>query len=140
DLLVHPPAKGHIGPYAGADLADEPAPNQQLVARDFGVRRVVAERWKEELRSSGDRHREQRLRECCQRRRRSFARGKPGFPRVRRSHSIGIRLASAIASAAGLAIFKRFGRCIPSAIHSSIAWKSSSTRMSDETFFSTRPW
>ena len=44
-----------------------------------------------------------------------------------------------MARAAGLAIFKRFGRCIPSAIHLSISWKSSSIRMSEETFFSTRP-
>ncbi len=51
----------------------------------------------------------------------------------------GISDASAIASAAGFAIFSRFGRCMPSAIQRSISWKSSSIRMSDETFFSTRP-
>ena len=56
------------------------------------------------------------------------------------SYSSGISDASAIASAAGLAIFRRFGRCMPSAIHLSISKKSSSIRMSDETFFSTRPW
>ena len=44
-----------------------------------------------------------------------------------------------MASAAGLAIFSRFGRGMPAAIHPSISWKSSSTRMSEETFFSTRP-
>ena len=54
-------------------------------------------------------------------------------------YSSGIIEASAIARAAGLAIFKRFGRCMPSAIHLSISWNSSSTRMSEETFFSTRP-
>ena len=44
-----------------------------------------------------------------------------------------------MASAAGLAILSRFGRCMPSAIHLSISWKSSSIRMSEETFLSTRP-
>ena len=58
---------------------------------------------------------------------------------VRAGYSSGISEASAIARAAGLAIFRRFGRCMPSAIHLSISWKSSSTRMSEETFFSTRP-
>ena len=56
-----------------------------------------------------------------------------------RHQSTGIKDASAMASAAGLAIFSRFGRGMPSAIHRSISWKSSSTRMSEETFFSTRP-
>jgi transposase len=55
------------------------------------------------------------------------------------SYSSGIAEASAIASAAGFAILSRFGRNIPSAIHLSISWKSSSTRMSLDTFFSTRP-
>ena len=32
----------------------------------------------------------------------------------------------------------RFGRCMPASIQRSISWKSSSIRMSDETFFSTR--
>ena len=45
-----------------------------------------------------------------------------------------------MASAAGFAIFRRVGRRMPASIHVSISWKSSSTRMSDETFFSTRPW
>ena len=45
-----------------------------------------------------------------------------------------------MANAAGFAIFRRFGRTIPSAIQRSISWKSSSIKMSDETFFSTRPW
>ena len=40
-----------------------------------------------------------------------------------------------MASAAGLAIFRRFGLGMPEAIHASISWKSSSTRMSEETFF-----
>ena len=43
----------------------------------------------------------------------------------------GMREASAMASAAGFAIFSRFGRCMPSSIHWSISWKSSSTRMSE---------
>ena len=51
----------------------------------------------------------------------------------------GIRLASAIASAAGFAILSRFGRGIPASIQRSISWNSSSIRMSDETFFSTLP-
>ena len=54
-------------------------------------------------------------------------------------YSSGISEASAMASAAGFAIFSRFGRCIPSAIHLSISWNSSSIRMSELTFFSTRP-
>ena len=52
----------------------------------------------------------------------------------------GIRLASAIASAAGFASLSRFGRGIPASIQRSISWNSSSIRMSDETFLSTRPW
>ena len=67
---------------------------------------------------------------------------RPGY-RGRREraarYSSGIADASAMASAAGFAIFKRFGRTIPSAIQRSISWNSSSTRMSLETFFSTRP-
>ena len=55
------------------------------------------------------------------------------------SEPSGIREASAMASAAGFAILSRFGRCMPPAIHLSISKKSSSTRMSEETFFSTRP-
>ena len=58
---------------------------------------------------------------------------RPGY------YSSGIADASAIASAAGLAILSRFGRCMPSAIQRSISSKSSSTRISDSTFFSTRP-
>ena len=58
---------------------------------------------------------------------------------VARDYSSGIREASAMASAAGFAIFSRFGRCMPSAIQLSISKKSSSMRMSDETFFRTRP-
>jgi len=54
--------------------------------------------------------------------------------------SSGIREASAIASAAGFAIFNRLGRCIPSAIQRSTSWKSSSIRFAEGTFFSTRPW
>ena len=50
-----------------------------------------------------------------------------------------MRLASAIASAAGFAILSRFGRFIPAAIHESISVKSSSTRISEDTFFRTRP-
>ena len=53
--------------------------------------------------------------------------------------SSGIRLASAIASAAGLASFRRFGRGMPASIQRSISWNSSSISTSDETFFSTRP-
>ena len=45
-----------------------------------------------------------------------------------------------MARAAGFAIFRRFGRCMPSSIQRSISWKSSSIRMSELTFFSTRPW
>ena len=55
-------------------------------------------------------------------------------------YSSGIRDASAMAKAAGFAILRRFGRCIPSAIHLSISWNSSSIRMSELTFFRTRPW
>ncbi len=47
--------------------------------------------------------------------------------------------ASAIMSAAGLASLARFGRSMPASIHSSISRKSSSTRISDSTFLSTRP-
>jgi hypothetical protein len=47
--------------------------------------------------------------------------------------------ASAIARAAGFAIFRRFGRFIPSSIQRSISKKSSSIRMSEETYFRTRP-
>ena len=54
-------------------------------------------------------------------------------------YSSGIREASAMARAAGFAILRRFGRCIPSAIHLSISWNSSSIRMSELTFFRTRP-
>ena len=53
--------------------------------------------------------------------------------------SSGMRLASAIASAAGLASLSRFGRGIPAAIHSSISWKSSSINVSEATFLRTRP-
>ena len=53
--------------------------------------------------------------------------------------SSGIRLASAIASAAGFASFRRFGRGMPASIQRSISWNSSSISTSDETFFSTRP-
>ena len=56
------------------------------------------------------------------------------------SYESGIMLASAIASAAGFAILRRFGRGIPASIQVSISWKSSSIRMSDDTFLSTRPW
>jgi len=45
-----------------------------------------------------------------------------------------------MARAAGFAIFRRFGRGMPSAIQLSISRKSSSIRTSEETFFSTRPW
>ena len=54
-------------------------------------------------------------------------------------YSIGISEASAIASAAGFPILSRFGRFIPASIQRSISKKSSSTRMSDETFFSVLP-
>ncbi len=108
DVLVHPPAEWEKGPDPRADLADEPAAHEQLVADRVGVRGVLPQGRDEQL---------------------------------RRSHySRGTREASAMANAAGLAIFKRFGRAMPSAIQRSISWKSSSTRMSEETFFSTRPW
>jgi hypothetical protein len=55
------------------------------------------------------------------------------------AQSSGIRLASAIASAAGFAIFSRFGRGMPFPIQTSISWKSSSISVSELTFFSTRP-
>ena len=57
----------------------------------------------------------------------------------RHGYSSGIMLASAIASAAGLAILSRFGRFMPSASQRSISTKSSSMSVSEDTFFSTRP-
>ena len=53
--------------------------------------------------------------------------------------SSGIRLASAIASAAGFASLSRFGRGMPSAIQRSISWNSSSIRTAESTFLRTRP-
>ncbi len=60
--------------------------------------------------------------------------------RVGKGQSSGIMLASAIASAAGFAIFSRFGRFMPSSTQRSISWKSSSIRVSEDTLRSTRPW
>ena len=51
----------------------------------------------------------------------------------------GIRLASAIARAAGFAILSRLGRGIPASIQWSISWNSSSIRTSEATFFRTLP-
>ena len=53
---------------------------------------------------------------------------------ARAGYSSGIAEASAIASAAGFAIFRRFGRGMPSAIQRSISAKSSAIRISDSTF------
>src|SRR4029453_10049822 len=111
DLPVHPPAERQERPDACADLADEAAADEPLGARRLGVGRGVAQGRQEELRGAGDHV-------------------------VRLGYSSGMAEASAIAKAAGLAIFSRFGRCMPSAIHRSISWKSSSTRMSELTFFS----
>ena len=49
DLLVHPPAQGQERPDACADLTDERAPDEELVARRLGVRGVVAQGRQEEL-------------------------------------------------------------------------------------------
>ena len=57
----------------------------------------------------------------------------------RRKAGHGLWAASAIMSAAGFASFVRFGRSMPAPIHWSISRNSSSTRISDSTFLSTRP-
>ena len=124
DLPVHAPAERQERPDARAHLADEAAADEQLVVDRLGVGGRVAQGRQEELGGAGD-HR------CL-----------PGYRRAsdgEARYSSGIADASAIASAAGFAILSRFGRSMPSAIQRSISWKSSSTRMSLETFFSTRP-
>ena len=94
---------------AGADLADEAAAHEQLVAdaasASAGASRRVG-------------------RKSCEARAIIVVRTQ--------ATRAGSADASAIASAAGFAIFRRFGRCMPSAIHLSISWKSSSIRMSDD--------
>ena len=49
DLLVHAPARRQKAPEPGADLADQPRPDEQLVGDGLGVRRVVPEGRKEQL-------------------------------------------------------------------------------------------
>ena len=49
NLLVHAPAERKKRPEAGADLPDEAAAYEQLVARRLGVGRRLAQRRKEEL-------------------------------------------------------------------------------------------
>ena len=110
DLPVDAPAERCERPEARRDLADEASADEQLVAHRFGIARILPEGRDEEL---GGSHR------LCY---------------------DGRWAASAMRSAAGFASLSRFGRSMPPAIHVSISWKSSSTRMSEETFFSTRPW
>ena len=150
-LPVHAPAERQERPEAGADLADEAAADEQLVRERLGVGGRVAQGRQVELGGALDHPQEVsetsaaeggpsgifaragvRFRGCL----RPIRRIGP----LRTDQSSGISEASAIASAAGFAIFSRFGRCIPSSIQRSISWKSSSIRMSELTFFSTRPW
>ena len=49
DLLVHAPAERQERPEARADLADEAAAHEQLVARRLRVRRILAQSRQEEL-------------------------------------------------------------------------------------------
>ena len=49
DLAVHAEAERHERPEAGADLANEPAAHEQLVAGCFGVRRCVPQGREEKL-------------------------------------------------------------------------------------------
>ena len=53
DLAVDPPAERQVRPEAGADLADEAAAHEQLVADRLRVGRVLAQGRKEELRCPG---------------------------------------------------------------------------------------
>ena len=88
-LSVDPPAERQVRPEPGADLSDEPAPDEELVADRLSIRRVLAQGGQEELR--------------C-----------PGCQRLLPSSSLAwISDASAIASAAGFAIFRRFGTVRP---------------------------
>jgi len=48
DLAVHAPAERQERPEAGADLADEPAADEQLVADGLRIGGVVAQRRQEE--------------------------------------------------------------------------------------------
>ena len=49
DLLLDAPAERQERPQAGADLADEAAAHEQLVARRLGVSRRLAQRRKKQL-------------------------------------------------------------------------------------------
>jgi hypothetical protein len=49
DLLVHAPTEREERPEAPAHLADEPAADEQAVARRLGIARVLPERREEEL-------------------------------------------------------------------------------------------
>ena len=49
DLLVDLPAGRQEAPESGADLADQPGPNEQLVGDRLGVRGVVAQGREEQL-------------------------------------------------------------------------------------------
>ena len=49
DLLVHAPAERQVRPEPRADLADEAAAHEQLVADGLGVGRVVAQGRQEQL-------------------------------------------------------------------------------------------
>ena len=98
DLLVDAPAEREEHPHAGGELADEAAAHEQLVADRLrvgrGSRRVGTNSWdiraitSQEVSGGGDES----------------------------VYSTGISEASAIASAAGLAILRRFGRGMPCSI------------------------
>ena len=133
DLLVDLPARRQEAPQAGADLADQPGADEQLVRDRLGVRGVVAQRREEQLGLAPDHEAAQGSRV----RNGGAVRCPPAT--VRERQSSGISDASAIASAAGFAILRRFGRCMPPSIQRSISTKSSSISVSDGTFFSTRP-
>ena len=49
DLAVDSPAERQVRPEPGADLADEAAPDEELVADRLGVRRVLAQGRQEQL-------------------------------------------------------------------------------------------
>ena len=101
DLPVNAPAERRERPETRPELADVAGADEQLVADRLRVGGSVAQGRQEEPGSQVDRHRDLG------------------------GYSSGIADASAIASAAGLAILRRSGRGIPSAIQLSISLKSS---------------
>ena len=132
DFPVDAPAERQERPQARAHLADEASAHEQLVRERLGVGRRVAQGREVELRSAVD-HRERLVkRRPPEAALQGSSRGQASAPAdacsrsggsapLQTDQSSGMSEASAIASAAGFAIFRRFGRCMPASIQRSIS-------------------